>query len=99
MRDERKERILGDAIVLCPRCGFARRYLMGETTIEAERCPDCGTELVSSCPSCDAPIESAMQVDCRSCGTPLRAGELFGRPIRRKPEPNRPRADEPGTGL
>ena len=30
-----------------------------------------------------------MQVDCRACGTPLRDPELFGVPIRRKPEPKR----------
>ena len=53
--------------------------------VAAAACPDCGTELIKDCPACHAPIESAMQVECRSCGTPLRAAELFGVPIRRKP--------------
>jgi hypothetical protein len=89
MADPRRKRILGDAIVLCPRCGHARRYLLGESAVEEPACPDCGGELLHACPACDAPIESAMQVDCRACGAPLREGELFGRPIRRKPEPQR----------
>lgn len=88
-RDD-KNRILGDATVICPGCGFARRYMVGHSEVAETLCPDCGSELIAACPACDAAIESAMQVDCRQCGTPLRAGELFGVPIRRKPEPRRP---------
>lgn len=100
MPDDRKNRILGDATVLCPRCGFVQRYLMGTTTVEAAACPDCGTTLLHECPACHAPLESAMQVDCRACGEPLRDGELFGVPIRRKPEPRRAAAAaaEPDDG-
>jgi hypothetical protein len=89
MPDDRKNRILGDATVLCPRCGFAQRYLVGTTVIEAAACPDCGTRLIAECPACHERIESAMQVSCRACGQQLREGELFGVPIRRKPEPRR----------
>ena len=89
MADPRRKRILGDAIVLCPRCGFARRYLLDESTPEPEDCPDCTTALLLACPACQAPIESAMQVDCRECGRALRDGELFGGTVRRKPEPRR----------
>ena len=39
------------------------------------------------CPACHAPMRSIMQVDCRVCGEPIREGELFGVPIRRKAEP------------
>jgi predicted RNA-binding Zn-ribbon protein involved in translation (DUF1610 family) len=87
MRDPRKSRILGDATVLCPRCGFVQRYLVGHTAVDHAACPDCGTELIRDCPACHAPIESAMQVECRECGTALRDAELFGVAIRRKPEP------------
>ena len=89
MPDDRKNRILGDATVVCPRCGFARRYLVGTSTVDDEACPDCGTPLVKECRACGEPLESAMQVDCRACGAPLRDAELFGVPIRRKPEPKR----------
>lgn len=52
-----------------------------------ESCPDCGTVLLVDCPACGETIASVMQVDCRRCGEPLRAAELFGSVIRRKPEP------------
>ena len=87
--DDRKNRILGDRTVVCPRCGFARRYLAGTTSVDDDTCPDCGTPLVKECRACGEPLESAMQVDCRACGAPLRDPELFGVPIRRKPEPKR----------
>jgi hypothetical protein len=74
MPDDRKNRILGDRTVVCPRCGFARRYLIGTTAVDDDTCPDCGTPFVK---------------ECRACGAPLRDPELFGVPIRRKPEPKR----------
>ena len=89
MRD-RKNRILGDRCAVCPRCGFARRYLLDHTLPPDEPCPDCGAALLVDCPSCGETIASVMQVDCRRCGTPLRPGELFGSVIRRKPEPRDP---------
>lgn len=87
MRDPRKKSILGDSCAICPGCGYAHRYLVGVTRPERESCPDCGGTLVTACPSCGESIESVMQVACRACGTPLRPAELFGVPIRRKPEP------------
>ena len=85
----RKQRVLGDAVVLCPRCGFARRYMLGISEVAEDDCPDCGTRLIKSCPACDEPLESAMQVSCRICGAELRPAdsELFGTSVRRKPEP------------
>ncbi len=87
MRDPRKKSILGDSCAICPTCGYARRYLAGVTRPATEACPDCGAALLVACPSCGEAIESVMQVDCRACGAPLRAAELFGTPIRRKAEP------------
>jgi hypothetical protein len=43
--------------------------------------------MIKDCPACHAPMRSIMQVDCRVCGEPIREGELFGVPIRRKAEP------------
>ena len=71
-RDPRKNRILGDRCAICPHCGYGRRYLVGVTMPDDDKCPDCGTVLV---------------VDCAACGEPLRPAELFGVPIRRKAEP------------
>jgi len=86
-RDPRKNLILGDRCAICPACGHARRYLEGVTSPSEEACPDCGTTLLTACGACGATIESAMQVDCRACGEPLRDAELFGGVIRRKAEP------------
>ena len=85
-RDD-KRRVLGDAILLCGGCGFARRYMELEGAPPLETCPDCGGALIRECPSCQAPLRSIMQVDCRVCGEPLRDAEAFGVPIRRKAEP------------
>jgi predicted amidophosphoribosyltransferase len=54
-------------------------------TIPAE-CPDCGGEVRTACPACEAPIVSLMGIACRECGAPLREPHLFGVEIRRKPE-------------
>jgi len=88
MREDRS-RILGDAVALCPACGFARRYLVETTAIDIADCPDCGAALLVECRACGEAIASSMQVDCRGCGEPLRSGDLFGRPVRRKPEGRR----------
>ena len=81
-----KRRVLGDGIILCGRCGFARRYMEFEGPPDMDLCPDCGTVMIKACPACSAPLRSVMQVDCRVCGEPLRSAEAFGTPIRRKPE-------------
>lgn len=86
-RDD-KRRVLGDAIVLCGRCGHARRYMEADGPPDLGACPDCGSPMITACPACAAPLRSIMQVDCRVCGEPLRAAEAFGTPIRRKAEPS-----------
>ena len=88
MDKDDKRRILGDAIILCPKCGFAKRYMELEgPPDDLDTCPDCGTAMIKDCPACHAPMRSIMQVDCRVCGEPIREGELFGVPVRRKAEP------------
>ena len=95
-RDPRKNRILGDRCAICPRCGYAQRYLVGVTTPAGAVCPDCGSVLLVACGACGETIESAMQVSCRACGEPLRAAELFGTTIRRKAEPMAAPASDDG---
>ena len=85
---DNKNRILGDRCAVCPTCGFAQRYMIGHSEVGRETCPDCGSRLIVDCPDCGETIASVMQVDCRRCGTRLRPAELFGTPIRRKPEPS-----------
>lgn len=87
MDKDDKRRVLGDAIILCGRCGFAKRYMELEGPPDLATCPDCGSDMIRDCPACHAPMRSIMQVDCRVCGEPLRDGEAFGVPIRRKAEP------------
>lgn len=87
MDKDDKRRVLGDAIILCGTCGFAKRYMELEGPPDLAACPDCGGTMIHDCPSCHAPLRSIMQVDCRVCGTQLRDPELFGVPIRRKAEP------------
>ena len=31
-------------------------------------CPDCGMELISECPACQAPVMAANQIVCTQCG-------------------------------
>jgi len=77
---------LGDRAAFCAGCGWGRRFLGDDTTVVPAACPDCGGRVLAACPACEAPIRSLMAVTCASCGSALRAPELFGRPIRRKPE-------------
>jgi RNase P subunit RPR2 len=80
---EERRRTLGDWVAFCPSCGHVARYFEEH---EAERptvCPQCATLLVARCPSCDARLPSAFQVECEECGAVLRENALFGGPIRR----------------
>jgi hypothetical protein len=77
---------LGDRAAFCTGCGWGRRFLAAMPVELPEACPDCGGALLSACPACGAGIASLMQVTCAGCGEALREAELFGVPIRRKPE-------------
>ena len=77
---------LGNRAAFCAGCGWGRRFLAGAPAELPERCPDCGQPVLAECPACAAGITSLMQITCSACGEALRDAELFGRPIRRKPE-------------
>ncbi len=82
LREERRK-VLGDWVAVCLRCGFAQRYfddLEGELP---DACPQCGGEIRSRCPACDARFSSAFAVTCEACGGALRPAEQFGIPIRK----------------
>jgi hypothetical protein len=77
---------LGNRAAFCTGCGWGRRFL-GEVPAQLPgTCPDCGQPVLAECPACAEGITSLMQITCSACGEALRDGELFGRPIRRKPE-------------
>ena len=84
MRARRDE--LGDSAAFCTGCGWGQRFLAGYAGEVAATCPDCGGEVISACPACGHRIASLMAITCAGCGEPLRAPDLFGGPIRRKPE-------------
>jgi hypothetical protein len=77
---------LGNRAAFCAGCGWGRRFLGGVPVELPDRCPDCGGVVLASCGQCGEPITSLMQITCSGCGEALREAELFGRPIRRKPE-------------
>jgi hypothetical protein len=77
---------LGDACAFCTGCGWGRRYMLPDSSGVPENCPDCGGAVLVHCPECGESIRSLMALTCAGCGHQLRDGELFGRPIRRKPE-------------
>jgi DNA-directed RNA polymerase subunit RPC12/RpoP len=81
-----RNRELGDRCAFCLRCGWGRRFMGDGEAAIPERCPDCDGQVLSACAACGAPIVSLMGISCRECGEPLRAPELFGVEIRRKPE-------------
>ena len=81
LREERRK-VLGDWVAVCLRCGFAQRYfddLEGELP---DACPQCGGEIRSRCPACDARFSSAFAVDVRG----LRRGSASRGAIRH-PDP------------
>jgi predicted amidophosphoribosyltransferase len=77
---------LGNRAAFCAGCGWGRRFLGGIPAELPETCPDCGQPVLAECPACAEGITSLMQITCSACGEALRDAELFGRPIRRKPE-------------
>jgi hypothetical protein len=77
---------LGNRAAFCVGCGWGRRFLGGLPVELPDRCPDCSGAVIAACEQCGEPITSLMQITCSSCGEALREAELFGRPIRRKPE-------------
>ena len=83
LREERRK-VLGDWVAVCVRCGAARRWFEEFEAELPDVCPQCGGTLLRRCPGCNAPISSIAAVDCEECGAPLRSGELFGSPIRRR---------------
>jgi predicted RNA-binding Zn-ribbon protein involved in translation (DUF1610 family) len=82
LREERRK-VLGDWVAVCVGCGFAQRYFEESEAGLPAACPQCGGEVRSRCPSCDARFSSAFAVECERCGAGLRPPELFGTQIRR----------------
>ena len=80
---EERRRTLGDWVAFCIGCGFTLRFFDESESALPAACPQCGGELRSRCPGCDAPIASAFAIECEECGVALRDPELFGGPIRR----------------
>ena len=80
---EERRRTLGDWVAFCPSCGHVARYFEDHEEACPTVCPQCATTLIARCPSCDARLPSAFQVECEECGAALRPNELFGGPIRR----------------
>ena len=82
LREERRK-TLGDWVAFCLECGFVQRYFDEFEHELPPACPQCGGELRSHCPACDARFSSAFAVDCEACGEPLRAPDQFGVQIRK----------------
>ena len=82
LREERRK-VLGDWVAVCLRCGFAQRYFEESEHDLPAVCPQCGGELRSRCPTCDARFSSAFAVECEVCGGEIRPAEQFGIPIRK----------------
>jgi hypothetical protein len=82
LREERRK-TLGDWVAVCLRCGAAQRYFEENEAELPEGCSQCGGEMRSRCPSCDARFSSAFAVTCESCNAELRPPEQFGVRIRR----------------
>ncbi len=76
LREERRK-TFGDWVAFCVGCGHAQRYIAeGESEVSAQ-CPQCGGEMRTRCPSCEARIPMMFAVECEECGAelaPLGAG-------------------------
>ena len=82
LREERRK-VLGDWAAFRVSCGAVQRYFDGLEDRLPAACLQCGGELRSRCPACDAPFSSAFAVECEECGGPLRPNEQFGLKIRK----------------
>ncbi|MFN2472008.1 MAG: hypothetical protein ABR583_13680 [Gaiellaceae bacterium] len=82
LREERRK-TLGDWVAFCLRCGFAQRYFDASESELPTACPQCGGQVRSRCPSCDARFSSVFAVACEACGAELRPAEQFGTAIRK----------------
>ena len=80
---EERRRTLGDWVAFCVACGFTLRFFDESESEVPAACPQCGGEVRSRCPGCNALIASAFAIDCEECGAQLREPDLFGGPIRR----------------
>jgi predicted RNA-binding Zn-ribbon protein involved in translation (DUF1610 family) len=83
LREERRK-VLGDWVAVCLGCGAALRYFEESEDELPPVCPQCGGELRSRCPACNAPFSSAFAVECEECGVSIRPAELFGVKIRKE---------------
>jgi predicted nucleic acid-binding Zn ribbon protein len=83
LREERRK-TLGDWVAFCLTCGFAQRYFEEWADDLPSACPQCGGEMRSRCPRCEARFSSAFAVECEACGGPLRPAEQLGVRIRRE---------------
>jgi hypothetical protein len=82
LREERRK-TLGDWVAFCLGCGFVQRYFEEFEAGLPAACPQCGGEMRSRCPSCEARFSSAFAVECEACSAELRPAEQFGVRIRR----------------
>jgi hypothetical protein len=82
LREERRK-TLGDWVAFCLECGFAQRYFEEWEAELPGACPQCGGEMRSRCPACEARFSSVFAVECESCGAALRPAEQLGVRIRR----------------
>jgi ribosomal protein S27E len=82
LREERRK-TLGDWVAFCLACGHAQRYFEEDAAELPASCPTCRGEMRAQCPACGARFSSVFAVDCEECGTPLRAADAFGGPIRK----------------
>ncbi len=82
LREERRK-TLGDWVAVCLGCGSALRYFEESEDELPRTCPQCGGEIRTRCPGCDARFSTAFAVACEACGEALRPSELFGVPIRK----------------
>jgi predicted nucleic acid-binding Zn ribbon protein len=80
---EERRKTLGDWVAFCLVCGFTQRYFEEWEDELPAACPQCGGEMRSRCPACEARFSSAFVVECEACGAEVRPPEQFGVRIRK----------------